>query len=95
MTGLQIIKATGATAGEIADIISKPCPPIETTACDRISCRECWIAWLTTGESYEEEKGVSAELTPPGCDWYTEQTHKIARDTNLRVRDFARPRSSR
>lgn len=28
MTGLELLKAPEATAGEIADIISAPCPPI-------------------------------------------------------------------
>ena len=27
MTGLELLKAPEATAGEIADIISAPCPP--------------------------------------------------------------------
>ena len=54
MTGLEIIKAPGTTAGEIADIISKPCPPIIPAECDKLSCRECWLAWLTTGEPPRE-----------------------------------------
>ena len=28
MTGLELLKAPEATAGEIADIISAPCPPL-------------------------------------------------------------------
>lgn len=62
MTGLEIIKATTATAGEIADIISKPCPPVIPETCDRLSCRECWLAWLVTGEP-PKEKGPSDEQT--------------------------------
>lgn len=54
MTGLEIIKAPGATAGEIADIISNPCPPTIPEACDRLACRECWLAWLTTGAAISE-----------------------------------------
>lgn len=50
MTGLELLKAPGTTAGEIADIISEHCPPVVPTECDRLSCRECWLAWLTTGE---------------------------------------------
>lgn len=50
MTGLEIIKSLGTTAGEIADIISQPCPPVIPETCDRLSCRECWLAWLVTGE---------------------------------------------
>jgi hypothetical protein len=62
VTGLEIIKATTATAGEIADIISKPCPPVIPETCDRLSCRECWLAWLVTGEP-PKEKGPSDEQT--------------------------------
>lgn len=65
MSGLEIIKAPSSTAGEIADIVSKPCPPITPAECDRVSCRECWLAWLTTGEP-PEKKGPSDEQTAPG-----------------------------
>lgn len=68
MTGLEFIKAPGTTAGEIADIISQPCPPIVPAECDRLSCRECWLAWLTTGEPPKETPkgeptGEPVELT--------------------------------
>lgn len=65
MTGIELIKAPGSTAGELADIISKPCPPSGVAECDRISCRECWLAWLVTGEP-PKEKGPSNEQTTPG-----------------------------
>lgn len=64
MTGLEFIKAPGTTAGEIADIISQPCPPIVPAECDRLSCRECWLAWLTTGEP-PKEKGRPMNRRPP------------------------------
>ena len=64
MTGLEFIKAPGTMAGEIADIISQPCPPIVPAECDRLSCRECWLEWLTTGEP-PKEKGPSDEQTAP------------------------------
>ena len=64
MTGLELLKAPGTTAGEIADIISEHCPPVVPTNCDRLSCRECWLAWLTTGEP-PKEKGPSDEQTAP------------------------------
>ncbi|NCB62435.1 MAG: hypothetical protein EOM52_02295 [Clostridia bacterium] len=64
MTGLEIIKAPTATAGEIADIIAEHCPPVIPTSCDRLACRECWLAWLLTGES-AKEKGPSDERTTP------------------------------
>ncbi len=64
MTGLEIIKAPGTSAGEIADIVSNPCPPVSPEVCDKFSCRECWLAWLTTGEP-PKEKGASDKQTPP------------------------------
>ena len=51
MTGLELFKAPGTTAGEIADIVSNPCPPIVPETCDHFSCRDCWLAWLKTGEA--------------------------------------------
>lgn len=65
MTGLELLKAPGTTAGEIADIVSVPCPPVAPTECDRFSCRECWLAWLTTGEPPKAE-GPSDKQTAPG-----------------------------
>lgn len=64
MTGLEIIRAPGTTAGEIADIISRPCPPVIPGECGRLSCRECWLAWLTTGEA-PKRKGPPDERTAP------------------------------
>lgn len=64
MTGLELIKAPETTAGEIADLISAQCPPIVPSDCDRLSCRECWLAWLTTGAP-PKEKGPSGEQTAP------------------------------
>ena len=64
MTGLEVIKAPGITAGEIADVISQPCPPSVPAECDRLACRDCWLAWLTTGEP-PKEKGPSDEQTTP------------------------------
>lgn len=64
MTGLEILKNPSTTAGEIADIISASCPPIGLAHCDNFSCRECWLAWLTTGEA-PQEKEPSDEQTAP------------------------------
>lgn len=64
MTGLELLKAPGTTAGEIADIISEHCPPVVPTECDRLSCRECWLSWLTTGEP-PKATGPSDEQTAP------------------------------
>lgn len=67
MKGLEIIRATGTTAEEIADIISKPCPPVIPGECDRLSCRECWFSWLTTGEPPKRE-GPPDKRTAPDED---------------------------
>ena len=67
MTGLELLKAPETTAGEIADIISEHCPPVVPTECDRLSCRECWLSWLTTGEP-PKAKGPSDKQTAPGED---------------------------
>lgn len=55
MTGLELIKAPGATSGEIADIISQQCPPNSPTLCDGVACKECWLSWLVTGEAKSKE----------------------------------------
>lgn len=65
MTGLELLRNTETTAGEIADIISEHCPPVTPGNCDRLSCRACWLAWLTTGEP-PKEKGPSDKRTAPG-----------------------------
>ena len=64
MTGLEIIRAPGATAEQIADIIAEHCSPVAPERCDKLSCRECWLAWLTTGEP-PKEKGPSDKQTAP------------------------------
>ena len=53
-----------AAADEIADIVSAQCPPVVPENCDAFSCRECWLAWLTTGEP-PKEKGPSDKQTAP------------------------------
>jgi len=50
MTGLELFNNTSTTAEEIADIVSQPCPPVLLIECDKISCQECWLAWLIKGE---------------------------------------------
>lgn len=55
MTGLELLKAPETTASEIADIISAPCPPTIPAHCDGVSCRECWLTWLT-GEPIKEKE---------------------------------------
>ena len=61
-TGLEILKAPDATAGEIADILGKghqPFGPDHKVECSLVSCRECWLAWLTTGKPPIPKKGGS------------------------------------
>ena len=50
--GLTILRSRSTTPKEIAAIIAKGHPPFEKGAvwCDRISCEECWLAWLTAGK---------------------------------------------
>ena len=68
MTGLELLKAPGTTVGEIADIISKPCPPEVPTTCDDISCRDCWLAWLTGSGLPEKTEPPSDQAAPcDGC----------------------------
>ena len=59
MTELELFKAPGTTAREIADIVSNPCPPVVPEVCDK-----CWQAWLETGKP-PKEKGPSDEQTTP------------------------------
>lgn len=57
--GIEIIKRPGITAGELADLLKDGHPPFrcEDSAvhCDEHSCRECWLAWLTTGRPPRKE----------------------------------------
>ena len=62
MTGLELLKAPEATAGEIADIISAPCPPTIPAHCDGVSCRECWLTWLTGKRTAPDEEGLHPNL---------------------------------
>ena len=48
-TGLEILKAPGTTAGEIAAILEKGHPPFGEgeVQCDLVDCKDCWLAcWL-------------------------------------------------
>ena len=97
MTGLELLKAPGTTAGEIADIISEHCPPVVPTNCDPLSCRECWLAWLTTGEP-PKAKGPSDKQTAPGEDGMhpnlVEYFRKQQRMTRMMLKALAAPHVS-
>lgn len=97
MTGLELLKAPSTTAEEIADIISGHCPPVVPAECDRLSCRECWISWLTTGEppkatgpsdkqTAPDEEGLSPNLIE-----HLRKQHRIAREV---LKSLASPLSS-
>ena len=64
MTGLELLKAPGTTAEQITDIIAEHCPPVVPTECDRLSCRRCWLSWLTTGEPPKAEGPSDKQTTP-------------------------------
>ena len=64
MTGFEFLRSTGTTVEQIADIIAEHCPPVTPEHCDKLSCRECWLAWLATGEP-PKEKGPSDKQTAP------------------------------
>lgn len=64
MTGLEFLRAPNTTAEQIADIVAEHCPPVTPEHCDKLSCRECWLAWLATGEP-PKEKGPSDKQTAP------------------------------
>ena len=59
--GIQIIKQPDITAGELADLLSGCCPPFAEgfglVHCDEVSCRACWLAWLTSGKSPTTKEG--------------------------------------
>lgn len=62
MIGLEILRNPDTTAEQIVDIIVEHCPPVVPEHCDRLSCRACWEAWLTTGKP-PKEKGPSDKQT--------------------------------
>ena len=97
MTGLEIIRAPGTTAGEIADIIAEHCPPVTPEHCDKLSCRECWLAWLATGEP-PKEKGPSDKQTAPDEEGlhpnlveHFRRRKRVARMTEAMLKALARP----
>jgi len=59
--GIEIIKRPDITTGELADLLSGCCPPFpdgfSVVHCDEVSCRACWLAWLTTGKSPTLKEG--------------------------------------
>lgn len=64
MTGIELFKKSSTTAGEIADIVSQPCLPETPPECETISCRECWRAWLVTGNTAREKESSNEQTAP-------------------------------
>ena len=86
MTGLELLKAPEATAGEIADIISAPCPPTIPAHCDGVSCRECWLTWLT-GEPIKEKEPPDKRTAPDDAPAYYHPPVKAIRESAERIRE--------
>ena len=63
MTGLELLRTSDTTADEIAGIISEHCPPVTPGNCDQLSCRACWLAWLTAGAA--KRKGAVRQADDP------------------------------
>lgn len=87
MTGLELLKAPEATAGEIADIISAPCPPTIPAHCDGVSCRECWLTWLT-GEPIKEKEPPDKRTAPDDAPAYYHPPVKAIREAAQSVRTY-------
>lgn len=63
MNGLDLFRSPKTAADEIADIVSAQCPPVVPENCDAFSCRECWLAWLTTGDR-QKKRGRPTSRQP-------------------------------
>lgn len=87
MTGLELLKAPEATAGEIADIISAPCPPTIPAHCDGVSCRACWLAWLT-GEPLKGKEPPDKRTAPDDAPAYYHPPVKAIREAAQSVRSY-------
>ena len=50
--GWTILRSRTAAPQDVAAILGKGHPPFEEgeVQCDLVSCEECWLAWLTTGQ---------------------------------------------
>lgn len=86
MTGLELLKAPEATAGEIADIISAPCPPTIPAHCDGVSCRECWLTWLM-GEPIKEKEPPDKRTAPDDAPAYYHPPVKAIQEAAERIRE--------
>lgn len=61
-TLIEMLNAPDASAEALAEIFWKGHPPFaagEKADCSHVSCRECWLAWLTTGKPPITKKGGS------------------------------------
>lgn len=94
MTGLELLKDPGTTAEEVVDIVSKSCPPELPVSCDDISCRNCWMAWLTGAGLPEKTEPPTEQATPScgGCPLRGKKRELIQLGKLLKeVRDYVSP----
>lgn len=94
MTGLELLRNPNTTPEEIADIVSPHCPPTIPDACKQLSCRECWLAWVTTGEP-PKETGPSDSQTAPDEDGLhpnlIEHLRKQRKEEQTMLKNLAHP----
>ena len=88
MTGLEIIRAPGTTAEQIADIIAEHCPPVTPEHCDKLSCRECWHGWPPASPRRKRGRPTNRRpRTRKGC---TPTSSSIFADSDESRRCFSR-----
>lgn len=73
-------------AAQIADIISAPCPPTIPAHCDGVSCRACWLAWLT-GEPLKGKEPPDKRTAPDDAPAYYHPPVKAIREAAERIRE--------
>lgn len=55
MTGLEILSSPELSVEQKADIICQDCPPAGGLTCNKVSCKKCWIVWLSGKGGKKEE----------------------------------------
>lgn len=66
MTGMEFLKNPITSVRDVAEVVSKPCPPTMPLECDRVDCLVCWTAWLATGEPPKEKEPSCEQKAPSG-----------------------------
>ena len=96
MTGIELLRAPSTTAEQIADIIAEQCPPIAIAECDGLSCRRCWLAWLTGSGLLEKTEPPTEQAAPlcGGCPLQGRKRELIQLGRVLKeVEDYVKPLS--